>query len=274
MIRITRAFWLSAALAACLSTGQSHAAEPADLYEAKAVVTGTTEKNRIFGFRESLERVLVKVSGDPRLIGDPAVGKLLDASQEFVASFSYRDRLEGKPIHDEQGTYDRPHDLTVRFDAGKIDAALDSLGRKPWLAERPRLAVYLGVKRNGRMFTVTREGERDADMRSSFGAAAELVAILMVFPDIGSADPATTYYRLATEAPDDFAEAATSAGADRALIGTLTWSDVELGWIGAWRLDEGERTYAWEIRGVGFDDAFRNAMRGAAQVLSGNGQPD
>ena len=26
--------------------------------------------------------------------------------------------------------------------------------------------------------------------------------------------------------------------------------------------------------GVSFDDAFRNALRGAAQVLSGNGQPD
>jgi hypothetical protein len=28
------------------------------------------------------------------------------------------------------------------------------------------------------------------------------------------------------------------------------------------------------VRGVSFDDAFRNALRGAAQVLSGNGQPD
>jgi hypothetical protein len=124
------------------------------------------------------------------------------------------------------------------------------------------------------VFTVTREGERDVDMRTSFGAAAELVAIPVIFPDIGPADPATTYDRLATAAPDDFEEPARSAGADRALIGTLTWSDAELGWIGAWRLDEGGNTYVWEIRGVGFDDAFRNAMRGAAQVLSGNGQPD
>jgi hypothetical protein len=274
MIPITRAFWLSAAVASCLWAGPSHASDTDDLYEAKAVVTGTTEKNRIFGFRESLERVLVKVSGDPRLIGDPAVGRLLDASQGFVESFSYRDRLEAKPIHDEQGTYDRPHDLTVRFDAAKIDAALEILGRKPWLTERPRLAIYLGVKRNGSAFTVTREGKRDADMRTSLGAAAELVAIPVTFPDIGSADPATTYDRIAIAAPLDFAEAARSSGADRALIGTLTWSEAELGWIGAWRLDDGGRTYAWEIRGVGFDDAFRNAMRGSAQVLSGNGQPD
>ena len=30
---------------------------------------------------------------------------------------------------------------------------------------------------------------------------------------------------------------------------------------------------AWQVRGVSFDEAFRVAMRGAAQVLSGNGQP-
>jgi len=28
------------------------------------------------------------------------------------------------------------------------------------------------------------------------------------------------------------------------------------------------------VRGVSFDEAFRVAMRGAAQILSGNGQPE
>ncbi len=33
------------------------------------------------------------------------------------------------------------------------------------------------------------------------------------------------------------------------------------------------KSYDWQVRGVSFDEAFRVAMRGAAQVLSGNGQP-
>ncbi|TIW55589.1 MAG: DUF2066 domain-containing protein, partial [Mesorhizobium sp.] len=36
---------------------------------------------------------------------------------------------------------------------------------------------------------------------------------------------------------------------------------------------DGGKTYRWQVRGVSFDEAFRVAMRGAAQVLSGNGQP-
>ena len=42
----------------------------------------------------------------------------------------------------------------------------------------------------------------------------------------------------------------------------------------AGRLAFAGQNYAWRVRGVSFDDAFRNASRGAAQVLSGNGQPD
>ncbi len=40
---------------------------------------------------------------------------MLSQAASFVQSFSYQDRLPGKPIHDEQGTYDRPpqSDLSV-----------------------------------------------------------------------------------------------------------------------------------------------------------------
>ena len=52
------------------------------------------------------------------------------------------------------------------------------------------------------------------------------------------------------------------------------WSDEALGWIADWRLTFAGQSYAWRVSGVSFDDAFRNALRGAAQVLSGNGHPD
>ena len=34
--------------------------------------------------------------------------------------------------------------MTVEYDPARIDAILASLGSKPWLAERPRLVVFLG----------------------------------------------------------------------------------------------------------------------------------
>jgi hypothetical protein len=66
---------------------------------------------------------------------------------------------------------------------------------------------------------------------------------------------------------------AADIGAEIPLAGTLVWSDAARGWIADWRLVENGKAYRWQIKGVSFDDAFRNAMRGAARVLSGNGPP-
>jgi hypothetical protein len=57
------------------------------------------------------------------------------------------------------------------------------------------------------------------------------------------------------------------------LVGQLTWDDEELGWVTEWRLEAEGRSHRWQMRGVTFDEAFRRGIGGAAQVLSGNGDP-
>jgi len=248
------------------------AASIADLYRTQAVVSGQGEANRGIGMAQCLEDVLVKVSGDPRLIGDPKVGALTRQAAGFVTRFQYRDRMSGIPMHDEQGSYDRPHDLTVDFDAAKIDAALRSLGRQPWLSPRPHIVVFLAV--NGRKEKFTLTSDSDPDMLSSLAAAAERVELPLVLAT--NAQLARQGWNVETLPRSDLSnldDAAKVAGGDLALAGTLTWSDTALGWIADWRMRSNEKDYRWQIRGVGFDDAFRNGMRGAAQILSGHGQP-
>ena len=75
-------------------------------------------------------------------------------------------------MHDEQGSHDRPHDLTVTFDKAKIDAALKSLGLEPWTAPRPRIVLFVAVTNGERSFMLAADGERGTDMRESLGAAA------------------------------------------------------------------------------------------------------
>ena len=67
---------------------------------------------------------------------------------DFVEGFSYRDLMEGIPVHDEQGSRDRPYDLTVIFEPDEVDAALAALGSAPWTGPRPELLVVVAV-RNG-----------------------------------------------------------------------------------------------------------------------------
>ena len=130
------------------------ASAPVELYQAKPIVTGTGETNRQIGFALAFEDVLVKVSGDPRLLDDPRVDELAKDAGSYVTEFRYRDRMEGIPIHDEQGSHDRPHDLTTIFSPEKIDAVLASLGSRPWTEPRPTITLFLARHQGARSFVL------------------------------------------------------------------------------------------------------------------------
>jgi uncharacterized protein len=244
-----------------------------ELYEAQAIVTGQREPERLRAFPDCLEDALVKVSGDSRLIGDPRLVPLKANAETFVAAFRYHDRMSGIPVHDEQGTRDRPYDLTVSFDAAKVDAALRSLGLEPWKEPRPRLAMFVGVQNGPTPYVLTSDGERGLEQRLSLQAAAYKRGMSIVLPSSSALAVAEIRFdRLPAIDLQRWQALGKDAGGDTALVGTLFWIEQEFGWRADWRLvSHGD--HRWQIRGVNFDTAFRNAVGGSAQILSGHGEP-
>ena len=117
--------------------------------------------------------MLVKASGDPRLKDDPRTAPLADRAADFVACFAYADQMADVPLHDEQGTYDRPYKLTVTFDPGKIDAVLATLGEKPWRGERPVVVPVLLVRGpRPPPYVLSAEAPAGAEQRGAFATAA------------------------------------------------------------------------------------------------------
>ncbi len=267
--------WIVPATVALLLAGAARAAaDIGDLYEAQTIVTGEREETRIPGFAECLEYVLVKVSGDPRLIGDPRVAALEGQAGALVREFRYHDRMAGIPHHDEQGTRDRPYDLTVSFERTKIDAALRSLGREPWIASRPRLVVFLGMRNLTTAFMVAGDGDRGLE-REALAAAAARLGIPMMLPNQAAlVEAGISFDTLPTADPSRLAALAEASGGELALAGRMAWSDEALGWIADWRLSAAGKTYQFRARSVTYDDGFRKALGGAVQILSGNGLPD
>jgi len=245
-----------------------------DLYQAQAIVTGQGEANRIIGFAACLEDVLIKVSGAQRLAGDPRLVTYKSKAKSFVRAFSYHDQMSGKPHRDEQGTRDRPYDLTVDFEEKKIDDVLKALGLKPWRAHRPRLAVFVEMKQAAKSFIVTSDGKQSDLQRDALLAAADRRGMSIVLPseamlaqsNLGSAE-------LKSAPSSTLVPVTADQGGEVALIGQLVWDDRKLGWVSQWRIEWNGRTYRWRVRGGTFDESFRRAIGGAAQVLSGNGNP-
>ncbi|WP_247783663.1 DUF2066 domain-containing protein [Bradyrhizobium sp. 170] len=262
---------MAAALTLCAGT---MAAAGADLYRGKVTVTGQGEANRITGFAACLEDVLIKVSGAQKLAGDRRLAAYKSKAKDLVTAFSYRDQFSGKPIRDEQGTRDRPYDLTVAFEDSKIDDILRAFGLKPWLSHRPRLAVFVEMEQGPRNYLVTTDGPQSDLQRESLLAAADKRGMSIVLPGTAAlAKSNITGADLRTAPFPALAPVAAEAGGEVVLVGRLVWNDRELGWATQWRMDWGDRKHSWQDRGVTFDEAFRRGIGGAAQVLSGNGDP-
>jgi hypothetical protein len=253
-----------------LFAGMAHAAGD-DLYTGRSIVTGMMEETRGHGVVAALRDVFVKVSGDPRLINDPKAQAIATDAVNYVNSYSYRDLLEGIPIHDEQGTRDRPYELTVVFDKWTVDLALAALGRKPWLAKRPRLVMVLAVRLNETRYLLAKDSANGRTQRESLDAVSWQTGMPLILPD--EAALAQAGITLDNVLESDAQALAIASGGDLAILGTLEWSQGTLGWHATWRLAAGGQTHDWSVRDVNFDDAFRNGLRGAAQILSGNGAP-
>src|SRR5882757_7368527 len=172
-----------ASVAVALTCGAVTAASAADdRYRAQTTVTGQGEANRLTGFAVCLEDVLVKVSGALKLAGDPRLPPYKSRAADFVTAHSYHDQMSGTPTRDEQGTRDRPYDLTVDFEQGKIDDLLKALGLKPWLSHRPRLAVFVEMEHGPKNFIITADGTQSDLQRDALLAAADRRGMSIALP--------------------------------------------------------------------------------------------
>lgn len=242
---------------------------------AQTVVTGQGEPNRIIGFGACLEDVLIKVSGSRCWQATAGSRAINPGPRRFVSSFDYHDQYAGKPHHDEQGTRDRPYDLTVAFDQSKIDGILAGLGLKPWRSQRPVLGVFVEMLHGPKDYIVTSDGtqsdlQRDA-LAAATGKRAGCVSCCRMRPRLTNAG--ITAAELLKTQPAKLAPIVAPQGGGAILVGQLVWDDKDLGWATQWRMAWHGRDYKWQFRGVTFDEAFRRGIGGAAQVLSGNGDP-
>jgi hypothetical protein len=233
------------------------------------IVTGYDMRSRPSGFAQALRWVLVNVSGDPRLRTDPRVAPLAAHAAADVASFSYVDEMAGIRYHDEQGTYDRPYDLTVKFVPARIDRALAGLGARPWRGPRPVVMPLLTVRTfSGASYLLSAGNPAGAEQRQAFLSVARDFHMTVRFPT--DADFARWGIRVGQVPPLP----PTAPEGAAVVAGTLEFRPSLPGWVGAWRWRWRGVEYAWGIKGVNYDEAFRAIVRGVLRVASGHGSPE
>ncbi|MER9312721.1 DUF2066 domain-containing protein [Mesorhizobium australicum] len=236
------------------------------LYRSSVIVTGDREETRVPAIPEGFALAAQKLTGNPDVVHNPTFASLATGAPAMVWSYTYHDRMFGRPIHDEQGTRDRPFDLTFQFDRKRMDHAMALLGERPWLGARPKLALVVEVTDMARRYVLAADGVHGSDLRASFEDASARFAIPIIFAK--EADLSALVLENVDAIPDEsLARLKSRLGADEILVGHLDWETKEPGWHAAWRLPLGTEDKRWEIAGVNFDAAFRNAIGGAAKRM-------
>jgi hypothetical protein len=259
------------AVLALVSTGAAaYASELVDLYRAQAIVTGTAEPERTRGFRAGLVDLVVKLTGDARLADDERLRPLLEQPHRFIERFNYEDRLKGLPVHDEQGTRERPYYLRMRFKAQAIDDVLARLGLARWPAERPTLAVWLRIETAAGAYVLSASGPEGYGQRAAIVETAERRGVPIVLPEADGSSSAVSFDDIA--ANDTATLSLASPGADAVLAGVLSVTENgywDITWRFAWR----NQARSWTLREVSFDAAFKNGLEIAALIFSGHMPP-
>jgi uncharacterized protein len=236
-----------------------------DLYKAETVVTGTGEAERLRGFRVVTEEAVIKLTGNAGLADTPRLQPVLDKAADLVAEFSYEDRMKSIPVHDEQGTRDRPHFLRVRFDKAKLDAAMSAANLRKWSADRPLLAVWLGIREVRGKYVLASDGPAGYGQREVLKDASRKRGVPIVLPPAGS--PAVTYETIDKGLYLLLQQEALKLGAAGTLYGTLDF-DGNVGWNTRWTLAAPGAYGQWATKAVTFDAALKGAIEQAAAALS------
>ena len=241
------------------------AQDDADLYTAVAFVTGTEEPERSRGFRDGFKQAIVKLTGNAGLANSSRLAPYLHEAADLVASFEYEDRMKGIPVHDEQGTRERPHFLRIVFARSKLDNALVELSLTKWPVPRTRLAVLLAVDVPKGSFVLTRTGQNGYGQREVLKSVSDKRAIPISLPaDDGGI--AASDIELNWTKQIEFA--ASSAGAECPLSGTLKLDAQGIYWNMRWTLRCRGKSTSWSLDGVTYDVALASGLEESARILS------
>ena len=120
---------------------------------------------------------------------------------------------------------------------------------------------------------MTTDGPQSDLQRDALLAAADKRGMDIVLPGAAALAKSNITGAEAQGAVPALAPVAAELGGEVVLVGRLIWDDRDFGWATQWQMDWRGQMHRWQIRGVTFDETFRRGIGGAAQILSGNGDP-
>lgn len=240
---------VSLALCAVLLTLSSllpvNALQVTGLYSYRVAVANESESERSRAFREALRAVIIKVTGSPNWLEDPAIVRALNQAQSLVEAVSYSSEMLPAPVaaNTDPTTAITPgaglalieqRYVNVTFASALINDLLINASVPIWDSNRPSVLVWMVLQEvNGDRRLLTADGDPEiVDLIKRFGTER---GVPLIFPVLDFEDrrslPVESLWNL-----DEAAIVAASAryGADTVLSGRLLFA-ASGEYVGLWQ---------------------------------------
>jgi len=240
-------------------------AEVRGLYDASAPVSGNEAAERNTAIRDAFGKVLVKVTGNSRIVSRKALAADFENASRYVQQYRY----ETIPLGNSGDQVGRA--LHVSFDKTELDSLLQSRGLPVWAANRPSILVWLGEERRGkrRLFNP----DTDADLRQvldrvSAERGVPLLLPIMDLEDQGQLQVADIWGNF----ENNIRAASRRYATDLILTGRMVAVGAKL-WRGEWRLYYGDSLTYWNNEASSRDGLMTDALQHTADKLADRFSP-
>ena len=247
-----------------ISWKPSAALQVSGLYSQQIPVTndGEAERNRAFG--EAFAAVVVKVSGDPRWLENPAIERAIAQAQNYVEATSYISESIQLPLEDNTASADtdevefyavEQRIISINFAAALIDELLADAGIPVWDGNRPSVLVWMVLQNStgDRDFLTAESNPEIVQVMQDFAAARGLP---IIFPVLDFEDRKALSENVAWNLDEAVISSASKRyGADSILAGRLHFTaSSEL--VGLWQFQFQDQAYIFD----GFDSELQSYL--------------
>lgn len=245
-------------LAVCLSLllyGPLHA-ESLNLYQAEVPVQDDSAAERSRGLSEALQRVLVRLSGNPRVSGHPGAAQVLGKAGSLVQQYRYR--VASEPAEQRY--------LWASFDSGAVDRLVRQAGIPLWSSQRPRVLVWIATESGGRRQLLNFESDAEASQALTDAAQRRGMPLQLPLLDLQDqaalsvADVWADYETAIRAASERYPHDVILSGRVRRLSGNS--------WRAEWSLWERDRQQSFDSGSLPFAAALQSGIDSAQDRLA------
>jgi len=240
--------------------GLARAAEISNLYDYEVPVASQSPDDRNAAIGQAMRQVLIKVTGNSSVVGQPALKSLLRNASQYVLKFTYRLQEAGSDAEEKRF-------IRVYFDAASINQKLRSSGLPVWGKSRPQLIAWVGIQdRSGRQLYIP---DADPGLSNMLFSLADSYGIPFLLPLMDLQDQSSiSSSDLWGNFIGPLQQASSRYLSD--MIVVIRLQKNADGYVkSSWSLLDDNESLDWQVNSPSQDDALAQGMQKLAGLVAG-----